>query len=183
MRAPFASLALLLLTVPLVAQPARTVRRPLLRPETAEQLVKQSAEQLVEEKKVYDRDIAVLRHLQSADEALADDMQRANAIQKAFEEVGKARQIGSSSQLVAQGLIRMTNELESARRSSANADFGRLRSLLREHASGPASRVARANALKLEEEMLAWLKVQELVSVHLRQMAEVSGESLRASQE
>lgn len=183
MRAPIASLALLLLTAPLVAQPARTIRRPPPRAESAESIVKQAAEQLVEDKKVYDRDVAVLRHLQNADEALTDDMQRANAIQKAFEEVGKARQLGSSSVVVGQGLIKMTNELESARRSFATADFGRLRSLLREHALGPASRVAMANALKVEEEMLAWLKVQELVSVHLRQMAEISGESLRASQE
>lgn len=181
MRALFACFAVVLLASPLAAQ-SRPTRRLPARAETAEAVIKQAGELLTDEKKIYDRDVQVLRHLQTADEALTDDMQRAVGLQKAFEEVSKARSLGADP-VVASGLIKMSNALEEARRSFATADFGRLRSLLREHALGPASRVATRNALRLEEEMLAWLKVQELISVHLRQMSEISGESLRASQD
>ncbi|HEY0144183.1 MAG TPA: hypothetical protein VGF48_25070 [Thermoanaerobaculia bacterium] len=182
MRALFASFAVVLLALPLLAQSRTTQRRLPARADTAEAVIKQAGELLVDEKKIYDRDVQVLRHLQAADEALTDDMQRAVGLQTAFEEVAKARSLGADYTVVP-GLIKMGNELETARRSISTADFGRLRSLLREHALGPASRVAMRNALKLEEEMLAWLKVQELISVHLRQMSEISGQSLRASQE
>lgn len=181
MRALFASLTVVLFTLPLLAQQRVTPRRLPARATTAESVIKQAADLLVDEKKIYDRDVAVLRHLQTADEALVDDMQRHVAIQTAFEEVAKARELGADFR-VAPGLSKMANELESARRSIASADLGRLRSLLREHALAPAARVARENALKLEEEILAWLKVQELIAVHLRQMSEISGESLRTSQ-
>ena len=46
----------------------------------------------------------------------------------------------------------------------------------------PAQRVAARNALALEEQILDWIKVQQLISAHLRRMSEIAGESLRASQ-
>jgi hypothetical protein len=144
--------------------------------------IKQAAERLADEKKGYERDVAVLRHLRLADAALADAMQPSNALQKAFEEVDAARGLDPDF-LVVQGVIRMHDELDAARRSPQAADFGRLRSLLRSEALNPAARVTVRNALHLQEETLAWLKVQQLITDHLRALSEISGNSLRASEE
>ena len=184
MRNVYVALVLAAISVPMLAQrsaaPPR-VLRPLVGAQTAEMAVKQAAEQLVNLKKIFDRDIAVLGHLRAADEALADPMQPTVAIQKAYEHVVAAKALNPEF-LVLQGVIRSERELEGARRSPISADFGRLRSIIRDEALGPASRLAAGNALRLEEDALAWIKVQELISGHLRMLSEIAGESLRASQ-
>jgi hypothetical protein len=148
---------------------------------TAEMAVKQAMEQLAATKKAYDRDVEVLNFLRGADDALADAMQPSNAIEKAYESVEKAKGSGPDF-TVMQGVLKIERELESARRSPIGADFGRLRSVLRDEALGPAIRVAARNALRLQEESLAWLRVQELIAAHVRTLTEISGESLRAAQ-
>ena len=145
----------------------------------AEMAIKQAAEAVGQQKKIVDRDLEVLSHLKAADAALTDPMQPENAVQKAYEEVDKAKSLGPDFS-VAQGVIKMERELEAARRSPMSADFGRLRAHLSEWALGPAARVVTRNALRLQEETLAWLRVQELISAHVRMMTEISGESLRA---
>lgn len=149
--------------------------------QSAEMAVKQAMEQLAATKKSYDRDVEVLNFLRGADDALADAMQPSNAIQKAYEAVEKAKALFPEF-LVMQGVIKMERELESARRSPIGADFGRLRSILRDEALGPAVRLAARNALRLQEETLAWTRVQELIAAHVRALTEVAGESLRAAQ-
>ena len=147
----------------------------------AEMSVKQAMELLASMKKAYERDVDVLNFLHGADDALADAMQPSNAIQKAYESVEKAKGLGPDF-LVMQGVIRIERELESARRSPIGADFGRLRSILRDEALGPAVRVVARNSLRLQEESLAWLRVQELIAAHVRTLTEISGDSLRATQ-
>ncbi|HUP58810.1 MAG TPA: hypothetical protein VNA69_00170 [Thermoanaerobaculia bacterium] len=147
----------------------------------AEAAIRQASQQLASQKKSIERNLEVLTHLRAADAALADPMQPAAAIQKAFEHVEKAKALATEHVVVA-GAIRLHRELESARRSPGTADFGRLRALLRDEALDPASRVAVQAALRLEEEILAWIKIQELVSAHLRALSEIAGDSLRATQ-
>ncbi len=171
-------MVLMFLATPLLAQPAG--RGGPQRAPVAESAVKQAAQQLAGEKRVFERDLEVMNHLRIADDALADNMQPSAALAKAFEHVEKARGLGADL-LVMEGLIRIHRELESAKRSPATADFGRLRSVLRDDGLRPASRVVVRNALRLEEEVLAWIKVQELVSAHLRSLSEIAGDSLRAS--
>lgn len=176
-------LLLLAVATALVAQPSSRPRRMVTpHAHSAEMAIKQAAEQLVFEKKSLERDIEVLRRLRNADAALADAMQPATALQKAYEEVDAAKSLGPEF-LVMQGVGRALEQLESARRSPGAADFGRLRSILRDDAVGPASRVAVRNALRLQDETLAWMRVQELVSVHLRTISEITSESLRAAQQ
>lgn len=179
---PTAMAVVFLILIPdyVLAQPpaVRRFHRPAL---TAEMAVKSALEQLAVDKKLFERDIQVLVHLHQADDALSDTMQPANAIQKAYDHVGKAKSLEPEF-LVMQGVIKIHQELESARRSAGMADFGRLRTILRE-AEGPAARVAARNALMLEEEILAWMKVQELISQHVRSVSEIVGESLRAAQQ
>jgi hypothetical protein len=179
--------ALLLLTVSgsaLAQAPGR--RRPVPAPQVytfgAETAINQAMEQLAEEKKAYERDIAILRHLQSAEEALTDPMQPAISVQKAFEGADEANRLGSSDYLVRDGIIRLRRALDDARKSPGTADFERLRSLLRSDAIGPASRVAARNALQLQEETIAWLRIQQRISEHLKNLSEIGGESLRESQ-
>jgi hypothetical protein len=175
-------LLLLAVATALVAQPSSRPRRIMPHANSAEMAIKQAAEQLATEKKMFERDIEVLRRLRNADAALADAMQPATAIQKAYEEVDAAKSLGAEF-LVMQGVSRTLHLLEEARRSPGAADFGRLRSILRDQALGPASRVAVRNALRLQEETLAWMRVQELISVHLRTISEITSESLRAAQQ
>lgn len=146
----------------------------------AESAVRQAMDQLNMDKKAYDRDLDVLRHLRIADEALTDPTQPNNAVQKAYEEVGKAKALNPEF-LVMQGVIRAEREVESARLSPGTTDFGRLRGILRSEAIGPASRLVAKNGVRLQEDTLSWIRVQELISVHLRQLAEISAESLRAA--
>jgi hypothetical protein len=149
---------------------------------TAEMAVKQAMEALGERRKAVERDTEVLRRLRSADVALTDPMQPENAVQKAYEEVDKAKSLMPEPSVM-QGIIKVQRELEGARRSPASADFGRLRAILHEQALVPASRVAARDSLRMEEETVAWLRVQELISAHVRALAEIAGDSLRATQD
>ncbi len=164
--------------------PPKVVRppRPSMSADAAEIAVKQAAEQLTIIKKICERDVDVLRHLRTADDALTDPMQPTNAVQKAYEEVDAAKSLNPEF-LVYQGVIRAEREVEGARRSPMTADFGHLRSVLRTEALGPASRVAVRDALRLQDEALAWLKVQQLIADHLRAIAEISNQTLRASEQ
>ena len=148
----------------------------------AETAVKQAMDQLVAQKKIYDRDLEVLQHLKNADAALTDPMQPNNAIQKAFDEVDTAKGL-TSDFIVTQGVIKASSALEDARRSPVSADFGQLRTIVRTEAIGPASRVVARNGSRLQDETLAWIRVQELISSHLRSLAEIGAQSLRAAQQ
>jgi hypothetical protein len=147
---------------------------------SAEAAVKQAMEQLVPLKKNFDRDLEVLGHLLAAEEALGNDMQPHNALQKASDEVDEARRFAVDGATV-QGVIKMQELLEQANRSPAVAEFSRLRALLHTEATGPAQRAVARNGSALQEEILAWIKVQELINGHLRAMTEISAESVRAS--
>jgi len=171
----------LALSSALFAQPARV--RPIgPAAMNAEMSIKQAMEALGNQRKIVDRDLEVLRHLKSADTALTDPMQPENAVQKAYEEVDKAKTL-QPAPLVYEGVIKIERELEAARLSPMSADFGRLRARLLEFALGPASRVVARNALRLEEETLAWLRVQELISQHVRMLSEIASDSMRTAQE
>jgi hypothetical protein len=148
---------------------------------SAESAVKQAMEQLGDERKIFERDVAVLRHIREADEALTDPMQPTIAIQKAYDHIDEAKRLMPEF-VVMQGLIKVHDELTEARRSPISADFGRLRASMNSNAERPASRVAVRNALRLEDETLMWIKVQEMIALHLRTLSEIAGESLRASQ-
>ena len=182
MKTATAFLALTIVCAPMLAQtPTRRIFAGQQFPAQAESAIKQAAVQLGDQKRIFERDLEVMNHLRIADDALADNMQPSAAVQKAFDHVDKAKSL-SPEITVLQGVIRVHKEIDAARRSPASADFGRLRSLLRDEALRPASRVVVRNALRLEEETLAWIKVQELVSAHLRTLSEIAGESLRASE-
>jgi hypothetical protein len=109
-------------------------------------------------------------------------MQPANALQKATDELNEAKRLMPDFTVV-QGVIRVQNALEDAGRSPAGADFGHLRSLLRTEALNPASRVVVRNALRLQEETVAWLKIQQLIADHLHTLTDLASESLKASEE
>lgn len=179
---------LVIVSMPLFAQVPPPRRGVVIRPSrgpqafTAEAAVKQAMEQLGEEKKIYDRDLEVLKHLRNADIALTDPMQPNNAIEKAFDEVGTAKGLNPDF-LVYQGCVKAAQALEDAKRSPMSADFGRLRATLRSEATGPATRVVARNGARLQDETLAWIRIQELISSHLRQLAEITSESLRAAEQ
>lgn len=187
MRTVLAAVTAVLCSIPLLAQaPQRRTPPPrpqqTVHPFAAEASVKQAMEQLVGVRKNYERDLQVLRHLNSAEEALADDMQPHNALQKAYEQVSAANGLAADF-VTKQGVLKAFQELESARRSPGTADFGRLRGIVRTEATAPAVRVVARNGAALQDELLAWIKVQELISGHLRAMSEISAESLRAAQQ
>jgi hypothetical protein len=166
--------------------PPGRVRPPGPRPnypgaEGAELLVKQSMERLGVERKAFERDAAVLGHLRTADDALVDNMQPSNAIQKAYEEVIEAKRLNPEF-FVMQGVIAAERELEAARRSPISADFGHLRTVVRNEALGPATRAVIRNAQRLQEETVAWMKVQELIAAHVRTLSDIASQSLQASQ-
>lgn len=173
---------LTLVCLPVVAQRPPRGPRMSTHAYAAEAAVKRAVEQMVEEKKSLERDLQVLARIRGADSALADAMQPAVAVQKAFEEVSEAERLNTDF-LVRQGLIRSRQALEEARRSPGSADFGRLRSILREEALGPSSRLVVMRATTLQEETIAWIRLQELIAGHLRVLSEITGESLRASQQ
>jgi hypothetical protein len=93
------ALSMATLAYPIMAQtpPRARVFRSSMAADNAETAVKQAAEQLVAVKKICERDVGVLAHLRAADDALADPMQPANAVQKAYEEVGAAKALGPDS--------------------------------------------------------------------------------------
>src|SRR5687768_10716416 len=174
---------LLVLLVPVAeAQnvPSRVNPRTTSRVMSAESAIKQAMEALVEERKIYERDVAVLREIRQADDALTDPMQPSNAIQKAYDHIDKAKTF-MPELVVMNGLVKVHGALTDARRSPLSADFGRLRASLKSDAEGPAQRVAMRNALRLQDETLMWIKVQELISMHLRSLSEITGESLKES--
>lgn len=177
------ALSIAALAAPMAAQTPPRARgpRPSQTADIAEGAVKQAMQQLGDIKKICERNIGVLTHLRAADDGLTDPMQPANAVQKAYEEVGAAKALVPDF-FVMQGVIRAERVLEDARRSPMTTDFGRARSLLREEAVGPASRVAVRDALRLEDETLAWLRVQQLIADHLRSISEISNQSLRATE-
>ena len=183
MRALVGFLLVVTLSVPLSGQTSRppAAGRSSTRAQSAEMAVTQAIEQLGRDKKTFDRDLAVLKHLRAADEALIDPMQPSVAVQKAFDHVDAALQLEPEFR-VKQGVIQARSELEGARRSPASADFGRLRAILSREATVPAVKLVIRNAVKLQEETVQWIKVQELISQHLRVLSEITGESLRSSQ-
>ena len=181
-------LVLMAVATPLLAQTRDRSRPPSgFRPppnlgaQSAEGAVKQAMEQLAATKRVVERDVDVLTHLRTADAALVDNMQPTVAIQKAYEEVEKAKLLNPEFNVM-QGVIKSERELEGARRSPIGADFGHLRSILRDEALGPASRVVVRDALRLQEETVAWMHVQELIAAHVRTLSDIASDSLRASQ-
>lgn len=182
MRVIVVSLTLLLASLPLAAQP-----RPRMphsssaaqRAQSAEIAVKEAAEELGAAKKSAERDLKIFARLRAADEALADSMQPSTSIEKAHDEVSEAERLVPEF-LVEQGVIRIRQDLETARRSPGTADFDRLRSVLRNEAMRPAARVVIQNAMRLQEQTLAWIRVQQLIADHVRELSEITGESLRA---
>jgi hypothetical protein len=186
MRSMLAAILLCSVSLPVIAQsatPRRTPPRPQQRSPHAlgaEMSIKQAMEQLGEVRKRYERDLEVLRRLNAADDALVDPMQPHNAVEKAWEDVDAAK-AHVSDFTTRQGIVRMQKELEDARRSPTSADFGRLRALLRSEALAPATRTVATNGAAMQDELLSWIKVQELITAHLRSMSEISAESLRAA--
>jgi hypothetical protein len=180
------ALLIAMIALPMLGQappPRQRVFRPVApNAEGAESAVKQAAEQLAAFRKVCERDVDVLRHLRAADAALTDPMQPTVAVQKAVEEVDKAKSLQPEF-VVLQGVIKVQRELESAQRSPVVADFGHLRAVLRDNAVGPASRVAVRDALRLQEETAAWLRVEQLIADHLRNLSDIAGATLRASEQ
>ncbi|HUO85305.1 MAG TPA: hypothetical protein VM534_09345, partial [Thermoanaerobaculia bacterium] len=160
-------------------EPYREVRGPWS--ERAQTAVKQAAQHFGEQKKLLARDLEILSHLQNADAALADVMQRGVALQKAYEEVSEAQRLGPEF-LVEQGVLRVLGELDHARRNSSSADVERVRGILRSDALGPARRLVARNGLVLQQQTLEWIRVQELIAAHLRDLAEFTGESLRRAE-
>lgn len=175
---------IVVLAFPLFAQPSRRMRPPraATQMDAVEIALRQAAEQLARDRKIVERDVSVLRHLRAAASALADAMQPANALEKAHEEVSEAKRLAPDF-TVMQGLIKVEQALDDARRSPGAADFDRLRTLLRNEALTPASRAATRDALDLQDDTVAWLKVQQQIANHLRAIAELSADSLRAAQE
>jgi hypothetical protein len=147
----------------------------------AEIAVQQAVEQLGRERKIIEREVKILNHLQLADDALTDPMQPSVSVQKAYDEVSEARRLESSDMRVRNGVLDALRAIEEARKSPTSADFGRLRSVLRAEATGPATRYAVRITAALQEETVAWLKVQRLIGDHLTELADIQGGTLRAS--
>ena len=176
------------LSLPLFAQPTpRRTMGPSSGAETAERAIQQASEQLVMIKKICERDVAVLGHVRAADKALMDSMQPDNAIQKAYEEIDAAKMaealVPPPDFVVTQGLGAAGQEIDNARRSPASADFSHLRTVVRERALVPASRVAVRNAMRLNEEARAWLRVQTMVAGYVQTLTDIASASLRASEQ
>jgi predicted naringenin-chalcone synthase len=148
----------------------------------AEMAVKGAMERFGNERKAIEVMLQVHAHIRSADRALVDPMQPAIAVQKAFEEMSEAERKNTDF-LLEQGLIESRQQLDAARRSPSSADFGRLRGILREEAIGPSSRAVVRAATSLQQETMAWIALQELIAAHMKALAEVTGEGLRAAQE
>lgn len=177
--------------LPLLAQAPRSrpVRPASVFPDYAEAAVKQAMEQFGTMKKISDRDVEVLQHVRTADSALTDPMQLSNAVQKAAEEVNAAVTLEQDARIappefvLLQGLFKVRGEIANANLSPMTADFGHLRTVLREYALGPASRAAVRDASAMQAETIAWLRVQQLIAEHLRALSEQSGAALHASEQ
>jgi hypothetical protein len=138
-------------------------------------------EQLGQDKKAIDRDMEVLRLLRVADSALTDPMQPTVALEKADDAVDKAKQLNPDFTVV-QEVIRAERALEDARRSPGSADFPRLRVVVRS-AVNAASRSVVRNAIRLQEETVAWVRIQQTIGDHVRTLSEITGDSLRAAEQ
>ena len=154
----------------------------MVRAEQVEMYLKQAAEQLAILRKAFDRDIEILTHVRTSDNALVDPMQPNNAVEKSLEEMKKAHDMQPPFD-VDQGVIVSIRALESARLSPTSADFGKLRSVIRENALGPAARTVNRNALRLNEEMNEWIKIQQMISDNLRTMSDIASTSMRAAEQ
>ncbi len=148
----------------------------------AESAVKQAIQKLGNDRKAIELQLQVLAHIRASDRALTDPMQPTIAVEKAFEQISEAERLNMDF-LLRQGLIKSRQELDAARKSPMSADFPRLRSIVRGDALGPASRLVVRTATVLQEDTVAWLAVQELIGAHLKSLADITGESLRAAQE
>jgi hypothetical protein len=109
-------------------------------------------------------------------------MQPGIAVEKAYEQMAEAERKNANPYL-APAIIRARQVLEDARRSPASADFGRLRALVRDEALGPFQRHVVRGANALHDETVAWLNVQELIATHLKSLADLTSEGLRAADE
>lgn len=177
-------LVLVVISTSLFAQP-RPPRRSGIHMQgvaAAEVAVKQAAERLVHTRKAMERDLKVLQHIRASDRALIDPMQPSIAVQKAFEEISEAERLNVIPPL-AIGIIKARQTVDAARKSPASADFGRLRATIRDDALGPFQRHVVRAATQLHDETVAWLAVQELISTHLKSLADITGEGLRAADE
>ena len=148
----------------------------------AEMAVKQAAERLVDTRKALERELQVLTHIRASDKALIDPMQPIIAVQKAYEEISEAERLNANPYL-APGIIRARQVVDAARKSPATADFGHLRATIRDDALGPVQRNVVRGATQIHEETVAWLSVQELISTHLKSLADITNEGLRAADE
>lgn len=182
MRTLMAFLAIACVCV--AAEGQRPPRRPagMMGPGAAESAVRQAAERLGNDRKGIEIMLRVLQHIRNSDRALIDPMQPAIAVQKSFEQLNEAERL-MGDPVLRTGLIRARQALEAARNSPGTADFGRLRATVREEALGPVSRAVIRSATGLHEESLAWIAVQEQIATHLKTLAEITGEGLRAAQE
>lgn len=183
MKTTTCALLLIVIAFPAVAQTARPKmmpRIPTTRADAAEMAVKQAAEDLARMKKRVETDIDVLADIRGADKALTDPMQPTIAVDKAYEDIEKAKMLGPEF-LVEQGVIKAERELESARRSPTTADFGRLRAVIQEEALGPASRLVVREASALSDQTAAWIRIQQQISDHLRVLSDTVAEALKAA--
>lgn len=146
---------------------------------SAQGMVKEAMERLGDERKEYERDLKVLNHIRNSDKALVDPMQPTVALEKSHDQIAEAERLNTDF-FLAQAIIKARQEVDEARRSPGSADFERLRARIRE-ALGISSRLVVRNALHLQEETMAWISVQELIATHLKLLADITGESLRAS--
>ncbi|MHB0971458.1 MAG: hypothetical protein ACYC7A_17140 [Thermoanaerobaculia bacterium] len=156
-------------------------RSPVKHAKPAETAIQAAMEQLGRERKIVEREVLILKHLQVADDALTDPMQPSVSVQKAFDEVAEAKRLESTDIRVRNGVVEALKVIDDARKSPTSADFGRLRSILRTEATGPATRYALRITAALQEETIAWLRVQRLIGDHLAELADIEGGTLQTS--
>lgn len=156
-------------------------RSPMKHAQPAETAIQAAMEQLGRERKIVEREVLILKHLHVADDALTDPMQPSVSIQKAFDEVSEATRLNSTDMRVRNGVVEVLQVIVDARKSPTSADFGRLRGILRTEATGPATRYALRITAALQEETIAWLRVQRLIGDHLAELADIQGGTLQTS--
>ncbi|MGA7614645.1 MAG: hypothetical protein WBX15_05625 [Thermoanaerobaculia bacterium] len=170
----------LFVALPVAAQQRSHPDAPVQEALQAEQNLRQAMQRFAEEKKVYQRDLAVLEHLGKAHAALEDAMQPAVSLEKCHDEVEEARRLITDPLLFA-GVRRVSDELESARRSPGMADFDRLRTLLVRETLNRARAIVAENSLRVQNEVAQWLAVQKGIADHLQDLNRVGADSLRKS--
>lgn len=189
MKTTTAALLTIVLAFPAVAQRPRPPRPAMManRADTVEAALKQAAEDLANLKKQIDIDLQVLVHIRAADDALVDAMQPTVAIEKAHDEISQAQTLEASKRFfdpdftVKNGLVKCMTEVERARLSPTTADFGHLRTVVREEGVGPASRRLVREATALSTQTAAWIRIQQQISDHLRVLGDIVAECLKAS--